>query len=116
MEPHPMSNIKIALVAVVTFGLLSGAAYAKTTVVAKISTPVAEATDVIATSAAAGISVWACAGDSCQIQHASALSARACRALAHKLGPVVSFGDLSAEDLARCISDVSAAQTSVAQR
>ena len=111
-----MSNMKIALAAVAAFGLLAGAAYAKTTVVAKNSTPVAEATEVIATSAAAGTSVWACAGDSCQTQFASEPTARACRALARKVGPVVSFGDLSAEDLARCNSGVTGAQTSVAQR
>lgn len=113
-----MSKMKFAFAAVAAFGLLAGAAYARSTVTATIAAPVAQQTEIVASSASAGASVWSCTGDTCVAQLAGEPTARVCRALARKVGTVVTFANLSAEELARCNSGVAAATTStaVAQR
>ena len=105
-----MSTLKIAFAAVAALGLLTGAAYAKTAVTAKLASPQAQAVQVVATNPATDTSVWSCAGDSCQAQLTGAASTRVCRALARKVGPIVAFGALSAEELARCNNGIGGAQ------
>jgi len=113
-----MSNMKIAFAAVAALGLLAGAAYAKTPVTAKIANAVAGTTEVIAPSPAAGTAVWSCTGDTCVTELAGAPTARACKALARKVGTVVSFTGLDEADLARCNGGVASRETTstVAQR
>ncbi len=114
-----MTKIKFAVATVLAFGLLGGVAMAKsTTVNAKLATPVAAETQVVARSAAAGSYIWSCVGDTCTARLPVAPTARLCRALAKEVGTIVSFGDLDADGLARCnsASAAAASNTAVAQK
>lgn len=106
-----MSAIKTAFAAIVLAASFAGAAYAQgETFTAKLGTPVAERTQVIANS-----TVWICNGDTCLARPQHASSVRACRILARETGSrITAYGpeghELTAEELARCNGE-SATQT-----
>ena len=98
-----MSAIKSVLAAVVLAASFAGVAYAQgETFTAKLATPVAERTQVIANS-----TVWICNTDTCLARPTHASTVRACRILARETGArIVAYGpesrQLNADELARC--------------
>lgn len=108
-----MSAIKSVLAAVVLAASFAGVAYAQNeTFTAKLATPVAARTQVIANS-----TVWICNADTCLARPTHASTVRACRILARETGSrITAYGpedhQLTAEELARCNGDA----TQTAQR
>lgn len=92
----------LLLAAALTVGF-AGAAYARNAVfTAKLETPVAEQTRVIAQH-----TLWSCSGDTCLARPTHAASVRACRQLQREVGGrIVAYGpeggELSADEIARC--------------
>ena len=83
--------------------LSAGSALAGDTITAKLSTPVAAKTKVIA-----GGAIFNCEGDSCVAVAASqTYSVAACKALTAKVGPVTSFSGAKTMDDAK-LSDCNA--------
>lgn len=90
-----------ALAAILSAGL-AGAAFARDDVfTVKLTTPVAERTQVIAQN-----TIWTCEGDTCVAAASHAPTVRACRQFVREAGPVTAYGPaanpLSAEELDRC--------------
>lgn len=98
-----MSAIKSVFAALVLAASFGGVAYAQgETFTAKLATPVAERTQIIANS-----TVWICNADTCLARPTHASTVRACRILARETGArIVAYGPesdpLNAEELARC--------------
>ncbi len=103
----------IVIAAVFGFGM-TGSAFARDQVfTARLATPVAERTEVIAEN-----TLWRCDADSCQAVARHAATVRTCRQFVREAGPVLAYGaagdELTEEELARCNGD--AATTQQAQR
>jgi hypothetical protein len=88
----------LAAAAVLSFAV-SGVALADGKITATLKTPVAEKTKYVAAGA-----VFVCEGDTCVATTAPSRtdSAKGCRAFVKEVGPVVAFGTLAADDLAKC--------------
>jgi hypothetical protein len=88
------------------------AAFAGQPITAKLQTPVAEKTKVIA-----GGAMFVCEADTCQTRTATSqtYSGAACKIIAGKLGPVASFGGVKAFDDAR-LDDCNTAADGAAAR
>jgi hypothetical protein len=88
----------LAAAAVLSFAF-SGVALADGKITATLKTPVAEKTKYVAAGA-----VFVCEGDTCIAASAPSRtdSAKGCRAFVKEVGPVVAFGTLEGEDLAKC--------------
>ena len=96
------SPLKTVLIAMILGGAFTTSAFAQDQVfTAKLATPVAARTHVVADNA-----VWTCEGDTCQAVAHHASSVHDCRLLVRRTGPVTSYGPVNAtlsdEDIARC--------------
>lgn len=99
-----MSVIRSLVVAAVISAGMVAPAFARDAVfTAKLATPVAEQTRIIAQN-----TIWTCEGDTCRARADHAVSVRACRQLSREAGDVriVSYGiegrELSSDEIARC--------------
>jgi hypothetical protein len=88
----------IAACAAVVFLSLAPVAFAVQPITAKLATPVASKTKLIA-----GGVMFVCEADACQARAATSqsYSGAACKAIAGKFGPVTSFGGVKTFDTAR---------------
>lgn len=102
----------LVLAAVITAGFAAPAFARDPVFTVKLEAPVSEATRVIAQNA-----IWNCEGDTCLARPSHAVSVRACRQFVREAGGVrvASYGaegnELSADEIARCNGDSTAAQT-----
>jgi hypothetical protein len=99
-----MSIVKSLVIAAIASAAFAGAASARggEVFVARLATPLAESTRVIALN-----TVWTCEGDTCRARPGHASTVRACRQFVRESGVnVVAYGpeggELSADEIARC--------------
>lgn len=90
-----------ALAAILSAGLTSAALARDAVFTVKLTTPVAERTQVIAQN-----TIWTCEGDTCVAAATHSATVRSCRQFVREAGPVTAYGPendpLSAEELDRC--------------
>jgi hypothetical protein len=107
----PTAAAKTLLIAALFGAGLTGAAFARDQVfTARLATPVAEQTRVIALNA-----LWSCEGDACRASVRHDASVRACRQFVREAGQAVTAygpegGELNAEEIARCNGETGATQ------
>lgn len=106
-----MSAIRSILVAAVVSASFIGAAAARDAVfTAKLETPVAERTQIIALN-----TVWTCEGDTCVARPDHGANVRSCRHFARETGVrVIAYGaagdELNPAEIARCNGETVAQQ------
>ncbi|MBY0563361.1 MAG: hypothetical protein K2P58_04160 [Hyphomonadaceae bacterium] len=101
-----MSALRSVVIAALASMSFAGAAYARDAIfTARLETPVAQQTRVIAQN-----TIWTCEGDTCRARADHASTVRACRQLGRELdGRIVAYGpegdELTADEIARCNGD-----------